>query len=62
MRDPNRIDGILKQLGELWKKVPYWRLGQLLCNIQRNEGHDLFFYEDEELIGAIKNLLGIKDN
>ena len=62
MRDPNRIDGILEELRELWKQVPDWRLGQLFCNTQRNEGYDLFFYEDDELINAIKNLLGIKDN
>ena len=61
MRDPNRIDGILEELKELWKKVPDWRLSQLFCNVQRNEGYDQYYYEDEELINAIKNFLGCED-
>ena len=54
MRDPERIDKILAQLGELWKKYPDLRLGQLVGNtgIQQNE---LLFYniEDQELINYI---------
>lgn len=55
MRDPNRIDDILKQLRDIWKQVPDWRLGQLFCNLQRYEDSDLFFYEDQELIDAFKS-------
>ena len=55
VRDPNRIDIILKQLGDVWKQVPDWRLGQLFCNLQRYEDSDLFFYEDQELIDAFKS-------
>lgn len=50
MRDPNRIDKFLKQLSRYWKQVPDWRFGQLLCNIQRYDGSDLFFKEDEDLL------------
>ena len=58
MRDPNRIDLILKQLGEIWKQMPDWRLGQLFCNLQRCEDADLFFYEDQELIDRLKANFG----
>lgn len=59
MRDPNRIDKVLKELGDIWKQVPDWRLGQLFCNLQRFEGTDLFFYEDEKLIEALKTYFEI---
>ena len=61
MRDPNRIDTILKQLGDIWKQVPDWRLGQLFCNLQRYEDSDLFFYEDQKLINAFKSYFEIKE-
>lgn len=61
MRDPNRIDDVLKQLGDIWKQVPDWRLGQLFCNLQRYEDSDLFFYEDQNLIDAFKSYFKIKD-
>jgi hypothetical protein len=32
MRDPDRINIILEELGKLWKKHPDLRLGQLLEN------------------------------
>ena len=50
MRNPARIDIVLKTLGELWKKVPDWRLGQLICNLQRMKGNDLFYVEDDEFM------------
>ena len=62
MRDPARIPRILNRLGELWTQVPDWRLGQLFCNLQRHEGTDLFFYEDEKLLKAIEEFLSPKDN
>lgn len=58
VRDPNRIDLILKQLGDIWKQMPDWRLGQLFCNLQRCEDADLFFYEDQELIDRLKANFG----
>lgn len=57
MRDPARINNILQQLGKLWEQVPDWRLGQLFCNLQRHEGADLFFYEDDKLLKAIEEFL-----
>ena len=48
MRDPERIDRVLKALSVAWHKVPDWRLGQLICNMQRAAGNDLFYVEDDK--------------
>ena len=47
MRDINRIDRILAQLGELWKQYPDLRLGQLISNTRIQE-NDLLFYNIED--------------
>lgn len=52
MRDVNRIDGILKELAEIWKKQPDTRLGQLLLNVAQDPY--LYYIEDEELINKLK--------
>ena len=57
MRDINRIDEVTKILAVLWKRVPDWRLGQLLNNLQRHENNDLFYYEDRKLLDAIEDML-----
>ena len=55
MRDPNRIDMIIEAVRNEWKKVPDWRLGQLISNISRAAGQpDPFFMEDDRLIKVIK--------
>lgn len=48
MRDPNRIDEILKEIKDLWVQVPDWRLGQLLVNISGTD--HLFYFEDDKLL------------
>lgn len=48
MRDPNRIDEILKEIRDLWVQVPDWRLGQLLVNISGTD--HLFYFEDDKLL------------
>ena len=50
MRDPKRIDTILARLGEVWKKYPDLRLGQLIANL----GPAVYYVEDEDLIAAIE--------
>ena len=57
MRSPDRIDNILRKLGDLWKRVPDWRLGQLFNNVQKAEDDDLFYYEDDDLIDIIEDFL-----
>ena len=48
MRDPNRIDEILKEIKDLWVQVPDWRLGQLLVNVSGTD--HLFYFEDDKLL------------
>lgn len=48
MRDINRIDEFLKQLGEYWKQVPDWRFGQLIMNVYGTSQIDPFFLEEKE--------------
>ena len=57
MRDVNRIDKICNELATIWKEIPDWRLGQLFVNLQRWEGYDLFFLEDEDLIQELKDFI-----
>ena len=51
MRDIRRIDRILEVLGDYWKLVPDWRLGQLISNVFGN--NDIFYLEDENFIASI---------
>ena len=48
MRDINRIDKFLEELGKYWKKVPDWRFGQLIENVYRISEIDPFFLEEEQ--------------
>ena len=57
MRNPNRISRILEQLGEEWKKVPDWRLGQFLVNFLSWYGRDPFFIEDDDFIKLIQEYM-----
>ena len=56
MRDPNRIDKILEELRKYWKKVPDWRLGQVMANLSRDCGlsADPFYLEDTKLLDKLK--------
>jgi uncharacterized protein YihD (DUF1040 family) len=51
MRDINRIDRILAKLGEVWKKYPQLRLGQLILNVINEP--TLYYMEDQDLIDSI---------
>ena len=57
MRNPNRIPRILEQLGEEWKKVPDWRLGQFLVNFLSWYGRDPFFIEDDDFIKLVQEYM-----
>ena len=57
MRDINRIDKILAEIGEVWKRVPDWRLGQLFNNLQRYKQDDLFYVEDDKFVLILKEFL-----
>ena len=50
MRDPKRIDRILKLIEKAWKKYPDLRLGQLLVDALPKKFEDnVFYYEDDDL-------------
>lgn len=59
MRDPNRIDRILKLLGKVWKEVPDWRLGQLVSNLVGNDAY-IFYVEDDKLEEKLKEIVDSK--
>jgi len=56
MRDPKRIDRILKLVEILWKRCPDMRLGQLLYNFAEFKG-DIFNYEDDRTEICLKHYL-----
>lgn len=56
MRDPNRIGRVLTKIQALWKRVPDWRLGQLLVNLMES-GEDLFYLTDDTLEERIEEWL-----
>lgn len=60
MRDKNRIEPFMKELGDIWKEnVPDWRFGQLMINIiddLDDKKIDIFLLEENELIDEIKKL------
>lgn len=57
MRDENRIDGFMNELGELWKeKVPDWRFGQLMYNFMAKMG-DPFYWEEDRFMDKFKEFL-----
>jgi len=53
MRDPKRIDRILKLIKEIWKNNPDLRLTQLIMNaLQMNQ--DPYYVEDDKLEKKLK--------
>lgn len=62
MRDVNRIDTFLEDLGFYWKKhCPDWRFTQLISNIQRAHGNDLFYTEEDRFLEIVRKFFG-EDN
>lgn len=58
MRDIRRIDRVLNILGDYWKLVPDWRLGQLITNVFGNG--DIFYLEEEDFIKALNEFFNKK--
>lgn len=58
MRNPERIDDFCEELKKLWKsKVPNWRFGQIVCNLQSFRQNDLFYYEEDKFLNTFKEYL-----
>lgn len=50
MRDPNRIDPFLQELGTIWKEeCPDWRFGQFIYNVVGHNGMAFLMEEDQML-------------
>lgn len=56
MRDPNRIYDVLVAVEALWIKHPDWRFMQLINNVQRAYGNDMFYTEDDKFKDLIELL------
>ena len=50
MRDPNRIDDVLREIRRVWKMYPDMRLGQLIINIADWAGQHVWDIEDDVLL------------
>lgn len=51
MRDPVRIEPLLKLIKEIWTRHPDLRLGQLLDCAREEVDHDIdMFYVEDELL------------
>ena len=60
MRDPNRIEPFLKELGDIWKsQCPDWRFGQLIFNVFDSRRENLWFTEEDRMIGYFREYFGI---
>lgn len=54
MRNTDRIEPFLDEIGKVWKaKFPDWRFGQLMYNFFSALG-DPFYYEEDEFLEAFK--------
>lgn len=53
MRDPKRIDEVLKCIETIWKKWPDLRLCQLLGNL--NLPDDPYYVEDDRLLNELRS-------
>lgn len=54
MRNPDRIEPMLKQLELYWKANPDLRLGQIISNMAASIGSiDCFYTEDDILMGVL---------
>lgn len=54
MRDINRIETFLNEVGDIWKnRFPDWRFGQLMYNFISCYG-DPFYLEEDEFLVAFK--------
>jgi len=66
MRDPNRIDKFCNELAELWHKVPDWRFGQFMVNMDQiihiYYDKDMFYIEDDDMLEIMKDYFKEQEN
>ena len=61
MRDPNRIDYYCDELANIWRKVPDWRLSQLIVNLMlaysNKHENDPFYVEDADFMKFVREFI-----
>ena len=68
MRDPKRIDVVLKQLRDYWIEHPDLRLCQIVTNLASKSGFgpciapNIYYLEDEAFINLIKEEIEKSNN
>lgn len=64
MRDPARIDAMLTLLGQVWRKSPDLRLGQLVVCATRpaQPCPEVFYIEDDRLAEGLRELMSRLDS
>lgn len=57
MKDPNRIEEIIKALDRIWKSNPDLRLGQLITIAikPKTSCPEIFYAEDEKILDGLNN-------
>lgn len=53
MRDINRIDNFLNEIGKIWKKYPDLRFAQFITNLTMYRT-DLYYVEEDEFLSILK--------
>ena len=65
-RDLYRFEPFLEQLGQLWKRSPDTRFGQMMCGfsmwLQKNGYGDGFYLEDEKYLELLRQFIEPSDN
>lgn len=63
MRDPNRIDFFLAELGRIWKsECPDWRFGQLIMNVfEANTRATIIFSEEDRMLDVFREYFHIRE-
>ena len=56
MRDPRRIDKVLKLIKKIWKQRPELRLMQLIGNVFGPNSPDNYYKEDGELMFLLRSV------
>lgn len=61
MRDPDRIMPFLEELGNIWRKHPDLRFGQLMTNFFYKCG-DPFYFEEDKFLHELKKYMSATTN
>ena len=57
MRDPKRIDEVVRLVRDIWKRYPDMRFIQLLDSIKGSMVGGGYYYEDDKVAESLKDIL-----